>query len=195
MARATSPMPGPESLATTTMPRLSPSRASARTISPRIAYSTMFLAISEMAVATMVRSLPENPASAANSRPRWRARRMSCSEPIWSRLSSSIAHPPSAPVQDGQPLIEVQAGGDPVEPQSQLDHGESDLWLETHDHGIRTAKPAHLRDVEQGPDGERVHHVGRGHVHDDPLRPQLPHLPCEVVLQPGQVGVCERGLD
>src|SRR5438105_9665407 len=127
MARATSGIPGPSSRATTTMPELAPLRTTVKTISPCLAYWTMFRAISEIAVATRVRSLPEKPTSAASSRTRCRAIRMSCSERIGSRVSCSIGHAPGALVQVGQPLFQVEARGHPIEAKAELDHREGDL--------------------------------------------------------------------
>src|SRR5438445_245463 len=137
------------------------------TISPRTAYSTMLRAISEMAVATTVRSLPENPASAASSRPRWRAVRMSCSEPIGKRFSSSIGDPEASRVQDRQAFLQVQSRVDAVEPKAELHHREGDLRTQTHYHRVGPAELAHVGDVQKRSDRERVDDVGGGHIDDD----------------------------
>src|SRR5205085_1054338 len=84
----TSRMPGPLSEAVTAIPtRLLPC-TSFTTISPLRAYETMFLASSEMAVAMSVASPEEKPSSNAKDRPFWRARTMSWSEVMVTRIST-----------------------------------------------------------------------------------------------------------
>src|SRR5438105_9960165 len=135
------------------MPRWAPSRMTSNSISPRPAYSTMLRAISEMAVATTVRSLPVKPTCSASSRPRCRAVRMSCSDPIGRRSSSLIGRPFPALLEKCQPFLQVEAGGHAVEPEAQLDHGERNVRFEPHDDGVRSPQPSHLSDVEQRADG------------------------------------------
>src|SRR5689334_16992624 len=83
----TSGMPGPSSVAVTAIPtRLLPWR-SFKTIWPLRAYETMFLASSEMAVAMSVASPEEKPSSSARDRPFWRAKTISWSELMVTRIS------------------------------------------------------------------------------------------------------------
>src|SRR5438093_963616 len=189
MARVTSGIPGPSSVATTTSPRCSPSSTARSVILPRPAYCTMLRAISEMAVARMVRSLPENPTCSASSRPRWRAVRMSCSEPMSRRLSSPIGGPPPIAIEDGQPFLQVEPRRHAVQAEAELDHREGDLGLHPHDDRLRAPQLPDARDVEERPDGERVEHLGRGDVHDDAARAALTDALRQVVLELTEIGV------
>ena len=87
---AMSPIPGPASRATTVTPRRPGSSTIRMTISPRRANFTMFLAISEIAVAIRVRSVAVNPARAAMSRPCCRAVTTSASRVTITLASSSF---------------------------------------------------------------------------------------------------------
>src|SRR5882762_2964640 len=104
----------------------------------------MLRAISEMAAAITVWSPLENPASAARSRPRWRAVTTSTSAAIGISTSSATVDAPRAAldaelrlvVEEQQSFLEVQRGGHALEREPQLHHGERDLGLNPHDHGF-----------------------------------------------------------
>src|SRR6058998_2841557 len=117
----------------------------------------MLRAISEMAAAMTVWSPLENPASAASSRPFCRALTTSTSAVIGTSSSSAtgvtpldaLAALPGLPIQEGEPLLEVERGRDPLERQAELHHRESDLGLDADDHRLSAAQPSHVRDVAQ----------------------------------------------
>src|SRR5712691_7094905 len=155
----------------------------------------MFRAISEMAVATIVSSLPVNPSSAASSRPRWRALRMSCSDRISRRSSSRIRPPPHVTIEDAQPLLQIQRSGHAIESKAELDHSEGNLRLQANDHGLGTPELADVGHVEKRSNGEGIHDFGCRDVHDNSPGTQLPNLPRQVILETHEVSVCERGLD
>ena len=96
-----------------------------RMISPRLAYSTMLRASSEIAVATMVASLEENPSRMASARPCWRAATMSMSDATGTRTSSAEAAPsppplgPGARLEECEALLEVEAGRHTLQVQAQ----------------------------------------------------------------------------
>src|SRR5919197_6520589 len=79
-AWATLGISGPSSRATIMIPRLPRSSMPFRMTCPRLAYTTMLRASSEIAVAINVRSVGPNPSAAASSRPFWRAETTSASE-------------------------------------------------------------------------------------------------------------------
>src|SRR5713226_6141388 len=160
----------------------------------------MFLASSEIAVATTARSVVGNPHCDAKSRPFWRAETMSASQSMDTRTSSAMsANPMVGPiplaVKVGEALFQVQRGCDPLQREPQLDHREGHLRLDPHDDGLRPAQPDHVRDVTQGPGRERIDDVKRRHVHDDRPGPDLADLPDERVAQLAQVRVRERRLN
>src|SRR5260370_20172921 len=196
-------MPGPCSRATTTTPCRSPFVTTLREISPRFAYIRMLRAISEMAAATTVWSPLENPAWAASSRPRRRAVTTSTSDAMGTRTSSGMVDAALGllqvvlrlPVQERQPLLEIERGRDTLERQPELDHRESDLGLDPDDHGLGPPQPGHVRDVPQRAHGERVHHVERRDIHDDAARAAFPHPLNHRLTQLRQIGVGELGLD
>src|SRR5262245_31509324 len=166
MALVTSGMPGPWSRATIRMPTREPFWAIPSTISPVWAYSMMFRASSEMAVATTVRSLPRKPRRAASERPRWRAVTTSAPEATWtairprgSDLSTGISlamgpmvrgHAPEI----GEALLQVEHRGHVQQGQPQLDHGEGHLRLDAHDDGLGPPQPDHVGDGPEGAHGE-----------------------------------------
>src|SRR5258707_10989923 len=149
MARETSRIPGPSSSATTMRPWWVPSTTLVKRTSPRFAYIRMFRAISEIAAAMTVWSPAEKPISAASSRPVWRAWTTSVSAAMRQRRSSPTVDAPmprpifNAPVslsiEEGEAFFEVERGGDPLEGQPELDHGEGDLGLDPDDHRLRPA--------------------------------------------------------
>src|SRR5882762_10191145 len=143
MARETSRMPGPSSSATTMSPWRVPSTTLVKRTSPRLAYIRMLRAISEMAAAMTVWSPAEKPSSAASSRPTWRAETTSVSAAIRQRRSSPTVDAPmplpivetsvALHIQECEALFEVERGGDTLEGEAELHHGEGDLGLDAHD--------------------------------------------------------------
>src|SRR5213592_243905 len=172
MANEMSAIPGPSSRATIEIPRFSPEWIMRSTTSPRLACSTMLRATSEMAVATRVRSLPENPAFSANARPCCRAIMMSASEPTGT-LTSVSASPGTAPslagsaFQQHQTFFEIERGRDISQIQAQLDHRESNFRLDAGDDGLCSAQSNHLGQGTKRADRKRVQHVERGYIYDD----------------------------
>src|SRR5436309_16129835 len=98
----------------------------------------MLRAISEMAAAMTVWSPLENPASAASSRPFCRALTTSTSAAIGTSSSSAtgvtpldaLATLPGLPIQEGEPLLEVERGRDPHERETKLHHRDAHLRLD-----------------------------------------------------------------
>src|SRR5262245_366727 len=175
-----------------------------RRISPCPAYSTMLRATSEIAVAMTVRSLGEKPNLDASERPSCRAVTMSAADPMETSLSAeSLGMPGGARsdgcaggcVEVGEPLLEVERGCHVLEGEPELDHGEGYLGLDAHDDRLRAPQLDHVRDRPQRADGEGVHHVEDGDVHDGALRAVLPDLLHEVVAELEQILVGERRLD
>src|SRR5438093_12281967 len=97
-------------------------------------------------------------------------------------------------VKVGEALFQVQRGCDPLQPEPQLDHREGHLRLDPHDDGLRPAEPDHVGDVAQGTGRERIDHVERSDVHDDPPGADLADRQDQRVPQLLQVLVGERGL-
>src|SRR5437899_4805544 len=164
-------------MATTETPWRSPFWTRLRMISPFLAYIRMLRAISEMAAAMTVCSPLENPATAASARPCCLASTTSTSAAIDSRSSSPTgARLPGfaverpffgAAIEEGETLFEVQHGRDAFQREAQLHHGEGDVGLDAHDHGLGPAQARHVRDVAQRADRERIHDVERRDVDDD----------------------------
>src|SRR6267378_4649834 len=163
----------------------------------------MLRAISEMAAAITVWSPLENPASAARSRPRWRAVTTSTSAAIGISSSSATVDASRAAldaelrllVEEEEAFLEIQGGGHTFEREAELHHREGDLGLNPDDHRFRTAQPRHVRDVPQRTDGERVHYVERGNVDDHAPGPEPPDALDQRLAQLREVGVRERRLD
>src|SRR5712691_3357174 len=160
----------------------------------------MFLANSEMAVATTARSVEGKPQCDASSRPFWRAETMSASEFICTRTSSAMSANLMVvalhlAVKVREALLQVQRGRHALQREPQLDHRERHLRLDPHDDGLRAAQPDHVGDVAQGTGRERIDDVERRDVHDDPPGPDLADLPDERVTQLIQVLVRERRLN
>src|SRR3989442_6276604 len=200
-------MPGPWSRATTWMPMRLPRCASERTIAPLFAYSMMFRASSEIAVAITVRSLPVKPICDASSRPRCRASTMSVEEAMatteaprvvasWGQISRAMQGPRLwIPPQEGQALFEVQGRGHVPQGQPELDHGEGHFGLDPHDHGLGPPQTDHVGDRAQGPHGEGVHHVQDRDVDDGAPGPILADLLHQIVPQLEEVLVAQGRLD
>jgi hypothetical protein len=94
-----------------------------------------------------------------------------------------------------EPLLEVEGGRHGAGPHAQPHHGVRHVRLDAHDHGQRAAQPRHLRDGPQGLGAEAVEDVERRDVDDDAAGPVLADLADEVVLEPDQLGVVQRGVD
>src|SRR3954466_14084303 len=190
-------MPGPWSRATTWMPRRSSSWTIDTSTSPRVAYVVILRATSEIAVASSVWSVLESSRSAASSRARWRAVTTSASDSIAIRLSWSAATVGQLPpgLQQREALLEVEGGVHILEAHPELDHRERDLRLDADDHRRRAAQPGHHGDAAQGARDERVHHVERGDVDDDPARAVARDLRHHVVAQLEHVAVGQGRLD
>src|SRR3954451_18807813 len=138
----------------------------------------MLRATSEIAVASSVWSVLESSRSAASSRARWRAVTTSASDSIAIRLSASAATVGQLPpgLQQREALLEIERGLHVLEAHPELDHRERDLRLDADDHRLGPAQARHLRDPAQRARDERVHHVERRDVDDDPARAVLRDL-------------------
>src|ERR1041385_1689148 len=189
-------MPGPSSRAMMEMPRLLPCSEGTMITSPNLAWSTMFRATSEMAVAITVRSDPSKPSCRASSRPFWRAITMSTVERIMTRISFSMLQGSFREmVQESQSLFQVEGRADAFQQQSQLHHGEGDVGLDADDDGLRPAQFEHVGDGPQRARGEGIDDIEHGDIDDDATGTGLADAIRQVVPQPQQVGVREDGLD
>src|SRR5215208_5581910 len=162
-------MPGPSSAAVTSIPARPRSCSTRSSTSPSPAYVVMLRATSEIAVASSVRSVLENPSPAPIVRASWRAVTTSASVRIATRTSSAtgVRLPIELPLEEGQALLEVERRVDVLEVHPELHHRERDLGLDPDDHRLGAAKPGHVRDPAQRARDERVHHVERRDVDDD----------------------------
>src|SRR4051812_25541663 len=143
-------MPGPWSRAITWIPsRPSSSRITFSSTSPRRAYVVMLRATSEIAVASSVWSVLVSSRLPAICRARWRAVTTSASDSIgmidW-RSSATVAALPG-PLQQREPLLEVERGRHVLEAHAELHHRERHLGLDPDDDGLRSAQPRHPRDA------------------------------------------------
>src|SRR6267378_7624878 len=160
----------------------------------------MLRASSEMAVAMSVASLTEKPVCSATARPCWRAVTTSLSDAI--RICVSAAKAP-APLVDApglllqirQAFLQIECSGNVFERQSELHHRKGHLRLDADNDGSSTAQADHVRDLEQGARGKRIHHVHRGDVHDDPRGSAAHHLLHQRRAQLEKIGVRQGGLD
>src|SRR4051794_37340461 len=125
----------------------------------------MLRAISEMAVAMMVRSLPAKPIWAARSRPVCRAATISPSRSMGTRVPSGVT---GGLVHQGpqhlEALIEVERGGDTFEREAELDHGEGHVGLDADDDHGGAAQLGGLRDAAQHPCRKGIQHVEHADV-------------------------------
>src|SRR5581483_10037402 len=177
IARSTSRMPGPSSRATTRMPARSSFCTTERTISPSPAYVVMLRAISEIAVASSVMSVEVKFSSDARARASRRAATTSESDAIATRSSSLTRLALLRPfLQERHALLEVERRVDVLHANPQLHHRERHLGLDPHQHCLGAAQARHVGDVAQRARDERVHHVERGDVDDDPPRAEAPDL-------------------
>src|SRR5512144_3189977 len=133
----------------------------------------MLRATSEMAVAVIVTSVSEAARLRAIWCPASRAVTMSSG---WSTMTTmSVATIASRrlssgrelPVEQREPLLQVESGVHALEAQPELDHRESNLRLQTHDHGVRAPQPRHVGDDLNRPDHIGVHDIDRRDVDDD----------------------------
>src|SRR2546430_14046794 len=109
----------------------------------------MFLANSEMAVATTARSVEGKPQCDASSRPFWRAETMSASESLGTRTSSAMSANLMVlalrlAVKVREALFQVQRGRPTLEREPQPDHREVHLRLDTHGDRLRATQPDHV---------------------------------------------------
>src|SRR5262245_36694715 len=150
----------------------------------------MLRAISEMAVASSVRSLPDNPICDANWRPFWRASTMSLSRLIGTMISSDATAVALARWRGQQikPFVQIEGRSNAIEGQAELNHGKGHVRLKTnHDH-LGAAQPGGLRNPAQSARRKRVHHVENGQIDDDAPRSILSDLGCQLVLELHQIG-------
>src|SRR5690349_21633627 len=146
----------------------------------------MLRAISEIAVAMRVRSLPEKPMCWASSRPFCRASTMSLSRAMTTFAISAVTGRlvVRAQAQAGAAFIEVERRGNAVKREAELDHGEGDVGLDADDYGVGTAQPSGLRDAAKRARRKGVHDVERADIdHNaprsetaDPLGQFVPEL-------------------
>src|SRR5829696_9847325 len=101
----------------------------------------MLRATSEIAVASSVRSVLENPSPAPIARASWRAVTTSASVRIATRTSSAtgVLLPVHLPAQEREPLLEIQSRVHVLEVHPELDHREGHLGLDPHDHRLGAA--------------------------------------------------------
>src|SRR5687767_853593 len=198
MTVVTSAMPGPWSAAMISTPFFVASLISVMITSPSFAYSTMFRATSEIAVAMIVRLLCEKPACDARLRPCCRAATMSAEFWIrtctWLSLLTAMAFLEPL-IEQREALLEIEGGQHVLECQSKLHHRLGDVGLNADDHGLGAAQLGHIGDGAQSTRGERVEHIQRGHVDDHSQGAVLPDQPRQVVAQAHQILIAERRLD
>src|SRR3954469_6617374 len=128
----------------------------------------MLRAISEIAVASSVWSVLGMSRPIASERARWRAVTTSASDSIAIRSAWSSAKVTC--LQEREALLEVERRLHVLEAHPELDHGEGHLRLDADDHRLRAAQAGHHRDPAQRARDERVHHVQRRDIDDDPAR-------------------------
>src|SRR5215210_5134190 len=146
----------------------------------------MLRAISEMAVAMSVGSGRGNPSRSAMARASALAVTRSASRLTATRTSSVIDVTLAEAVEHDAQRLEVQA---------ELHHRDRDVRLDPHDHGLRPAEPDRQHDRPQRARDERVDHVQRGDVDDEPAGAVAPHEVCELLAQLDDLAVGEVGLD
>src|SRR5258708_37265712 len=102
----------------------------------------MLRAISEIAAAITVWSPALKPTCAASSRPCCRALTTSTSDPmVMASSSDMIAARLDLAVEEHEAFLKVQCGRQPLEPKTELEHGEAYLGLHAHDHRLAPARP------------------------------------------------------
>src|SRR5262245_34254057 len=110
----------------------------------------MLRATSEIAVASSVWSVFVRSRVPASSRARWRAVTTSASDSMAitdSCSSTTVGGLLPGPLQQGEPLFEIERRQHVLEAHSELHHGERDLGLDLDDHGLCFAQAGHLGDA------------------------------------------------
>src|SRR6185312_5515244 len=129
----------------------------ASSISPRPAWTTMFRAISEMAVATRVESVREKPSSLASARPRARAGTMSASEATSIRSVSSLIMLTSSRhqiTQQLEPFLQIERRVQGLDVELELHHSHGNVGLDADDHRLGATELGGQRDRAQRPGHE-----------------------------------------
>src|SRR5215216_6757527 len=112
----------------------------------------MLRATSEIAVASSVWSVLVSSSSPASSRARWRAVTTSASDSIGMTdcgSAATVAGLLPGPLQEREPLFEVEGGQHVLEAHAQLHHRERDLGLDADDDRLGAAQARHPRDALQ----------------------------------------------
>src|SRR5919197_791961 len=112
----------------------------------------MLRATSDIAVASSVWWVLVSSSSPASWRARCRAVTTSASDSIGiteSRSSGTFTGLPPGPLEQREPLLQVQRRPDVLEAHAELDHREGDLGLDADDHGLGAAKARHAGDPLQ----------------------------------------------
>src|ERR671932_2235453 len=142
------------------------------TISPSPTCTTMFRAISEIAVAINVASVRVKPSRSASVRASARAGTRSASEAMRTRTSSPAI--PAVPlcelVEHCDRLVEVEGSAKRLEVEVEVHHCDRDVGLDADDHGFGPPQPGGDRDRAERARDERVDDVHRADVDDDPTR-------------------------
>src|SRR5437867_5387502 len=97
--------------------------------SPRLAWSTILRATSEIAAAIMVTSVPRKPSCCASVRPCWRAITISTAESMGTRVALLAMFDAGflVLVQVGQTFLQVERSAYAFQGESQLHDGEGDI--------------------------------------------------------------------
>src|SRR5262245_30427182 len=120
----------------------------------------MFLAISEMAVASRVESVDEKPSPSAICRPTWRAVTMSASAATRTRTTSATGGLLRAGAGEQlESFLEIERRLDVLERHAQLHHGERHFGLDPDDDGDGAPQSDHVSDRAECPCRKRIHHV------------------------------------
>src|SRR4051794_1984623 len=110
----------------------------------------MLRAISEIAVASSVRSVPLNPRPEASSRAFERATTTSSSRSIGTRISAATGIALlERRMQVREALLEVERGVHVLEREPELHHRERHLRLDADDHRLGAAQARHMGDPPQ----------------------------------------------
>src|ERR1700716_3399560 len=116
----------------------------------------MLRAISEIASAIIVWSMLENPVAAASSRPFWRAVTMSVSRSIETHISTgTMTALPRDFAEVREALLKVEGRCHALQRQTELDHREGDVGLDTDHDRAGTTKLRGGRDRPEGACRER----------------------------------------
>src|SRR5829696_2347501 len=173
-------MPGPASSAITARPRRRSSSIARNTISPCPTCTTMFRAISEIAVAINVASVRLNPSWSASARAWARAETRSSSAPT--RTSSGIRWPSLDEAVEGpDSVVQIECGPQRLEVEAELDHRDRHVGLDADDHRLGSPHERRLGDRAQGPSDEGVDDVHGGHIDDQAPGAMVPDAPRKVV--------------